>query len=226
MKLDYLKGIDSYIEQKEEMYHFNSDTVLLGNFIKVKKTDTVLDVGCNNGALLLYASKAKSLCGIDVFDDVISLAKKNLERNHVKAELTVSRLQDYQHPSFDVIISNPPYFNTKNESLKNENKYLKAARHEENLTLEELLIHVSRLLKDNGTFYLVYRPDRLFELFQVSEKYSLKPYRLQIAYASKNKNAKSILIAFKKNMPNMSMTIEEAIFLNDESTYVKGGEES
>lgn len=223
MKLDYLKGTNFSIEQKEGMYHFNSDTVLLGNFIEVHSKDSVLDIGTNNGALLLYASKATSLCGIDVFEDVISLCKENLERNNKQAELFVSKLQDFNHEPFDVIISNPPFFNTKNESLKNENEHIKAARHEEFLTLAELMQHTDRLLKDNGTFYLVYRPDRLVEVIEEAKRHHLTLSRLQVAYASKEKSAKSICLAFKKNMPSLQLKIERAVYLDDPASFVKGG---
>ena len=52
MKRDYLGGTGYTLEQKKEMYHFNSDTELLGKFVQVKKTDSVLDIGCASGALL------------------------------------------------------------------------------------------------------------------------------------------------------------------------------
>lgn len=226
MKLDYLKGTEYSIKQNEGMYHFNSDTVLLGNFIDIHCKDSVLDIGTNNGALLLYASKAKQLCGIDLFEDVITLAKENLETNDVQAELHVCKLQDFKHEVFDVIMSNPPYFNTTNDSLKNENEHIKAARHEEYLTLSELVTHVDRLLKDNGTFYLVYRPDRLVEVIEECKKHHLTLSRLQVAYASKDKCAKSICLAFKKNMPSIQLKIDTPAFLDDAKSYVKGGEES
>ena len=57
MKRDYLGGTGYTLEQKKEMYHFNSDTELLGRFVQVKKTDSVLDIGCASGALLLYCAK-------------------------------------------------------------------------------------------------------------------------------------------------------------------------
>lgn len=222
MKLDYLKGTDYSIEQKEGMYHFNSDTVLLGNFLEIHTQDRVLDVGTNNGALLLYASKSKKLYGIDLFEDVIALAKNNLARNHVLANLSVSRLQDYKQEPFDVIASNPPFFSTKKASLKNENEYLKAARHEEYLSLKDLMMHVERLLKDNGTFYLVYRPDRFLKVIEEANAHHLHLYRMQVAYASINKDAKSILLAFKKNVSSQHLKIEKGIFLDDPTTYVKG----
>ena len=122
------------------------------------------------------------------------------------------------HAPFDLIVCNPPYFNTKNDALKNENARIKAARHEEFLCLEDLMKHVKRLLKDNGRFAMVYRPDRMKDVIAIGMQYGLYPKRLKIAYASKNKQAKSILLEFVKNK-NILLDIEAPAFLNDRDSF-------
>ena len=47
---------DIVLYQHKKMFRVNTDTSLLGNYLKVNKEDSVLDIGTNNGALLLYAS--------------------------------------------------------------------------------------------------------------------------------------------------------------------------
>ena len=113
MKTDYLPGTEFTLVQQDDMYHFNSDTVLLGRFMKAKQKDSVLDIGCASGALLLYASlhHPRQITGIDLFDEVLEQARENLERNHVRAGLVCTRVQDYRPAEqFDVIVCNPPYF--------------------------------------------------------------------------------------------------------------------
>lgn len=220
MKLDYLNGTNYTLYQPEDMYHFNADTELLGRFMDVHRKDSVLDVGCNNGALLYYAKQknAFKLTGIDLFENVIENAKENFIRNEVNADLYVYPLQEFMHAPFDLIVCNPPYFNTKNDALKNENERIKAARHEEFLCLEDLMKHVKRLLKDNGRFDMVYRPDRMKDVIAIGMQYGLYPKRLKIAYASKNKQAKSILLEFVKNK-NILLDIEAPAFLNDRDSF-------
>lgn len=220
MKLDYLNGTEYSIYQPDNLYHFNSDTELLGRFMDIHKKDSVLDIGTNNGALLYYAytKGAVQLCGIDLFDDVIENAEQNFSRNCLSVELHISSLQNFQHAPFDCIICNPPYFNTKEEHLKNQNPILRAARHEEYLTLDDLMKGVKRLLKDNGRFAIVYRPDQTFTLFQIAAEYGLYPKRMKIAYASVNKQAKSILVEFVKNKKT-HLTIEQPAFLNDRNSF-------
>ena len=54
---DYLpKHKDIVMYQDDTMFRINTDTMVLGEFLEVYKKDTVLDIGTNNGALLLYAN--------------------------------------------------------------------------------------------------------------------------------------------------------------------------
>ena len=159
------------------MFRVNTDTSLLGNYLKVNKEDSVLDIGTNNGALLLYASLyyPSKLVGIDINSEALEIARLNLESNNISNfELVHSNIKDYiSKEKYDVIVSNPPYFNTQNESLKNNNEYLKMARHEEYLLLEDLIKGVSINLKEDGIFYLIHTAPRLEEIKRCLNKYSL-----------------------------------------------------
>ena len=211
---DYLPNTNFQILQDDTFYHFNSDTTLLGEFIQLKHKDRVLDIGCNTGALLLYASRFQPslLCGIDLFEEVIELAKKNMELNGVEAELHVCDVKEFEHDLFDVIISNPPYFNTKEESLKNENPYLEAARHETYLSLDTLFSNVNRLLKDQGTFYMVHRPQRLLEILLKAHTFGLSIQELQIVYKKVDSKPRSVLLKFKKSI-NTELKILEPLYI-------------
>ena len=167
MKRDYLNGTPYTMIQKDGLYHFSSDTELLGRFMTVRRRDTVLDIGCSSGALLLYAARHNpaSLCGIDLFDEVLDAARVNLEANGVTAELIKTKVQDFRGRQFSLIVCNPPYFNTGNPSLVSDNPLIAAARHEEYLTIQELFASVSCLLSDSGRFMMVHRTARIPEIF-------------------------------------------------------------
>mgnify|MGYP001161925037 CR=1 FL=1 len=221
MKLDYLNGTVYKIEQPEEMYHFNSDTELLGRFVHLNAADIVLDIGCATGALLCYAASQNpaKLYGIDLFPEVIHQAEKNLSMNQIAAKLKIVRLQEY-HPSirFDVILCNPPYFATKKEELKNTNPILAAARHESYLCLEDLFCCVSSLLNNTGAFYLVHRADRIPELLYTAEKYDLRPVRMRITYKTVHGDAVGVLLCFEKGT-GRQMKLESPVFLDDHRTF-------
>lgn len=220
MHMDYLHGTDCQILQHPDMFHSNSDTELLGCFMHVRRKDRVLDIGTNNGALLLYAAKHHPcyMHGIDLFEEVIQTARANAELNRVEMHFTVSRLQEFQSDPFDLIVCNPPYFHTQNEQLKNENRYLRAARHQEYLCLDDLFSNVRRLLKDNGRFDMVYRPTDLFRVFTCARQYGFFCNRMRIAYAAENRQAKTVLLEFQKKKSGETR-IEAPAFLNDRSSY-------
>ncbi len=227
MKADYLNGTDYTLIQLPEMYHFNSDTELLGRFMRLKKSDRLLDIGCGSGALLLYAAHQKTadLTGIDLFEEVLKQAEENLQRNGVTAELTCCRLQDYRSGRFDAIVCNPPYFRTGEDRLKNSSEMIRAARHEEYLTPSELFAGVRRLLKDNGRFFLVHRASRLKELLQESERNGLQAVRMRIAYGSRQGRARSVLIEFRHGS-GRELLIERPVFLDQRETFADEGEKT
>ncbi len=224
MSLDYLNGTDFEIEQNSEMYHFNSDTELLGRFIRIRRKDTVLDVGCNNGALMMYASlyKPAGLYGIDLFEEATALAGKNLSRYNIAHNMITGKVQDLKDIHFDVIVCNPPYFNTENDSLLSENEYKKAARHEQYLPLDQLFESADRLLKDQGRFFLVHRASRINDIMLYIRQHDMKVSRLALAYESQGKNAKSILLEIRKGKCPVPVA-EPPIYLDDRSTFPKTG---
>ncbi len=201
---NYLPNTDIYLTQRRDMFRFNTDTHLLGDFAKCKEGDSVLDIGTNNGALLLYVSryKPKMLCGIDVFREAIELCERNLKDNQVhNYELFTCRLQDFSHEPFDVIVSNPPYF-TSNEgnTQLSENEFIRTARHEVNLTMSELLSKVSELLVDGGTFYMVHRASRLADIVELCGVNHLGITKLQFVYDENNDVAVQVLVEARKNL--------------------------
>ena len=220
MKLDYLGGTDFLIDQGEEFYRMNSDTELLGRFIRIKHQHRFLEIGCNTGAVLLYASlrKPKELVGVDLFSEVFELTKQNLERYEVHANLHACKIQDYHDELFDVIACNPPYFSTTNQDLMNVNQYKRAGRHEENLPLSELFTSVKRLLKSNGSFFLVHRASRLNELYQCASSVGLLPVRMTFVYDRPYGVAKTVLIEFQFASLHECL-IDSPVYLDNRSTF-------
>ena len=151
LRIDYLSNhIDYKVVQHKDMYHFNTDTCLLGEFINIKKNDTVLDVGTNNGALLVYIIKKGGIAtGIEINAKALEICKLTLKENNINATLIDGDFTCYSFKSkFDCIVSNPPYFTFKDKQTnKNENKNI--ARHENSLTIESLCKALKQNLKEN-----------------------------------------------------------------------------
>ena len=197
--LDFLPNTDIHLYQDKDMFRINSDTCALGEFINIKKDDVVLDIGTNNGALLLYANKynCKKLIGVDINYEAIDLCKENMELNNVSNyELHKSRVQELNISKVDVILCNPPYF--KN-SLQNNNELLKRARHEESLSIGEVVHHAQRLLKSNGRIMMVYKTTELINLIVLFDKYGFGITRIKLIFDENKSFSNTFLIEAIKN---------------------------
>ncbi len=87
----------------------------------------VLDAFCNQGAFALHAARAgaSEVLGLDSAEDAIVAARKNAERNGVKAEFVVANVFDWFNdparvvePKWDVIILDPPPFAKSKSALE------------------------------------------------------------------------------------------------------------
>lgn len=210
---DYLRFTNIEIYQDDEMFCVNTDTALLGRFLDFKKGLNVLDIGTNNGALLLYASRLapKSLCGIDINTQALALARENLILNEVDSELYHVKAQDFKHDSFDVIVTNPPFFENHQHKL---NQYKQIAMFEEYLNLDDLFKSFIRLLKDNGSVYLVYPANRFAEFYQCCLKYKYKMMKLQFVYDRNKTEALRFLVKLKRGTMT-KIKIIQPIFIED-----------
>lgn len=194
---NYLHGTNIYLNQRKDMFRVNTDTYLLGQFMDIRQDDVVLDVGTNNGALLLYASlhQPKKLIGIDVWEEACELATSNLLDNKVQNfEITCTSVQEYAGSEVDVIVCNPPFFPHADGSHVNENMFLQVARHEVRLSLEELCLHASRLLKDNGRLYLVHRSSRLVDLIKIMDQNRLGIQRIKFVHDERKSLSTAVLM--------------------------------
>ena len=115
--LDFIPNKNIKIYQDDEMFRINTDTMALGEFIEIKHKDTVIDIGTNTGALMLYASlfEPREITGIDVNERALELAKMNLDVNGVKNYTLIHQdVTTYKEKEYDVVICNPPYFDKVN----------------------------------------------------------------------------------------------------------------
>lgn len=193
------KLIHSHLWISQEKGHaFNLDTVLLQDFIRLPyRIKHVIDVGTGNGALALYLSektKAK-ITAIEIQENRFEQALKNVELNQLEDRINVIHL-DYLKSSFkdvDVIICNPPFFKVDKHSNINDDDSIAQARHELSLTLEDLISKVSKQLKYGGKFFMIHRPDRIAEIFRLTEQHDLVIKRMQFVHPYVDKKPNHVL---------------------------------
>lgn len=195
--LDYLPNTNIYLYQRKDMFRMNTDTALLGTFMKITEGETVLDIGTNNGALLLYANTflPAHLYGIDIIEEACTLAQSNMDYHHIENSTIIhGDVKELQLDPVDVIVCNPPYFKVSEQANVNESEKLRCARHEVYLTLETLFQSVRRLLKESGRLYLVHRSDRISDIICSLRDINMEVKRIQFIYDEQKEDARSVLI--------------------------------
>ncbi len=206
---NYLHNTEITLFQSKEMFRMNTDTRLLGEFMRVKKGEVVLDIGTNNAALLLYASlhQPKKLIGVELNEQACELARYNLTYNHVPCfEIVHEDAKHYRGEQVDVIVCNPPYFELHPQSNLNQNEALQMARHEQYLELDSLMEAVRKNLKEAGRFYMVHRAHRISDLLMVLQNNRLGVRTIQFIHDEHRDCASGVLIeAIKGQQANVKV---------------------
>ena len=183
---------------------FTLDSVLLSDFVKInRKTKNILDIGTGCGIIaLLLAQRSKAqITGIELQKIMAEIAERNVENNKFENQVKIINedIKNYKNifsrDEFDTIVTNPPYFEfTGDISQTNDLKQLANARHNINLSLEEIIKISSYLLKNMGSFSIVFRSERLVEVLALLQKYNLEPKRMKNCYTKWNENSKICLL--------------------------------
>lgn len=196
------------IYQNTDWFLFSLDSVLLPNFVTLNKNiKTIMDLGTGNAPIpLILSTKTKAkIIGVEIQKDVYELAKKTVGYNSLQDRIElynidIKKVKEYfEGDSIDVITCNPPYFKVDEQSNLNEDPHKIIARHEVNLTLEELLKASRYLLKNNGILALVHRTNRFLDILRLCSKYGLEVKKIRFIYPKVNSESNMILVEARKN---------------------------
>ena len=193
---------DIQLIQFTEGLTFGTDALLLAAYINGKHR-SALEIGGGTGIISLLVcsrKKAEAVDCVEVQPDFARLIEKNAHLNGMTDKVTavLSDVRDYRPgKEFELCFSNPPYM--KNDSGKsNSCDYKNIARHEENGTIFELCDSAARLVKFGGSFYLVYRPDRLCDLIYALRNSGFEPKRMTMVAADSDSAPSMVLIEAKR----------------------------
>ena len=207
-RIDDLQLNNFKIIQNKDGFCFGIDAVLLSDFAKnIKNNSKVLDLGTGTGIisiLLCGKTKLKKIIGVEVQKEVYDIACRNSELNNLqdKFEVINENIIDlvniYEKNSFDVIVTNPPY-KKKNTGILNDEEKKLISRHEILADLEDFINISNKMLKDKGEFYMIHRPERIVDIFELMRKYKIEPKEVRMVFSDKNNSPKMVLIKGVKN---------------------------
>jgi tRNA1Val (adenine37-N6)-methyltransferase len=161
------------VHQKKCAMKVSTDACLLGALVDENLLlENILDIGSGTGVLSLMMAQKFSSAKIDAVEIEEKAFQQTLE--NFSASPWKDRLQSHfssiqnfakENPNkkFDLIISNPPFFEN---DLLSPNKNVNTAKHSTELSLKELIDCSFELLNENGLIYLVLPIRRKQEIIQ------------------------------------------------------------
>lgn len=214
------------IYQDDKLFKFSLDSLLLTEFVTIEKKDkNLLDICSGNAPLPLIIAKNYNIdiTGVEIQTEIYNLAIKSIKENKLPnikmLNCNAIDLKNYfPGNNFDIITCNPPFFKVEATSLINESTKKAIARHEITITLEEIFKITSFLLKNNGTFYLVHRPERLEEIVQLATIHKLHIKEIIFIYSNITHDAIIVLFKMKKNS-RLGVKVKSVIINRNTKTY-------
>ena len=119
---------------------------------------------------------------------------------------------------FDNVVTNPPY-QKNNSGLKNENEKQLISRHEVKCSLEDIIIKSFKLLKDNGNFYMIHKPERLVDILYLMRKYRLEPKEIRFVHPKVKQKPNLVLIKGVKYSGNFLKVLDPLIIYEEDGKY-------
>lgn len=186
----------------EGTFPLSTDSMVLSHFVKLPKSARVLDLGSGCGTLGLLLCAVNDSCrvtGVELSQNAHRAALDNIRRNALTARMESICADVRQVPesfpagSFDVCVSNPPYFSGGSAS-----RTAATARREDTCSPAELFAAAAWALKYGGDFFLVHRPERLAELIVRGCEAGLEAKRLCLVRHQTGSPVNLVLLQLRK----------------------------
>jgi tRNA1Val (adenine37-N6)-methyltransferase len=167
------------IQQENSALKVGTDAMLLGAFVSSENAKSCLDIGAGTGVISLM------------------LAQKNPTLEVTAIEIDAASVIDCwpTEQQFDLIVSNPPFYQN---SLLSNNALKAQSKHAVFLPFDQLFEKVTRLLVENGVFWMIIPIEDLHFVCQLALLNNLFCCQQIIIEAKPGKNVRAIL-AFRKN---------------------------
>lgn len=159
-----------------------TDGTLLGAWVDISSCKRILDIGTGTGLIALMIAQRNKDAIIDAIDidlDACTQASENVNNSLFSKQIIIhhASFQSFTKTikaSYDLIVSNPPYFT---DSLKSPEKKRNLARHNDALTLSELINFSSTLLSTHGRIALIlpyHERDKLLHYAALNRLYCVR----------------------------------------------------
>ncbi len=198
-----------------------TDSCLFGGIVSKRKHNKILDIGTGTGLLSMMISQNNPeaiITAVEIDHQSALDARENFNQKIFNNKITLveDSIQSFStkcNDKFDLIISNPPFFqNNLTSPLNNKN----LAKHNTGLSLEELCLVLEKLSAENSSVWILLPPFEMNKFIDLIINYGFLVFE---KYSFKNQSHNSvfrIVTHFKKGYSE-NLIEEEIIIKNDYS---------
>ena len=199
-----------------------TDSFLLSAYPKLKRRQSVCDLGCGTGLLgllLLQRQPELQITGIEIEPQAAALAVRAAEENGLQDRLSVLHGDLRRIRSLlpagrsDLVICNPPYYPADSGRLAAD-RSIRTARTETEATLDEICAAAAYLLRWDGSFCLVQKPERLADVLCAMRAHAIEPKRLRFV-CTLPQRAPSLFLLEGRRGGKPSLTVEAPMILQN-----------
>ena len=218
------------IYQYTEGFSYGTDAVLLSAFVKVKRGQIGVELGTGTGIIPILITHHKSpekIFAFEIQEDYARLARENVTLSEMDGKIEIihddiKNITPYYFrekgvESVDFVFSNPPYMKMTSGYL-NESERKLTARHELFCDINDVCASASRLLKNGGDFFVIYRPDRMCDLFVAMRESGIEPKEL-LEVQSRAGDVTSLILVRGRKGASSSMKIVKPFVVYDGDNY-------
>lgn len=204
-RLDDLQLDGRYIISHKDKYCFSSDSVMLANMVAAGSKSKVVDLCCGGGIiaiLIALKTNCNNIIGVELQADMADMASRSILMNELDSRVTiknydVKKITDIIPNGYaDIVVCNPPYYKVDSGDTR-QNDGIAIARHEIALTLEQLVVSTSKILKFGGLFYLVHKAERMVEVLTTLSNHNLIPKQIYTINTNDSDTADTFIVVSK-----------------------------
>jgi tRNA1Val (adenine37-N6)-methyltransferase len=209
-------------------YRFSVDAVLLGNFIRPKPGDRILDLGCGSGIvslILAYRWPSVNITGLEIQPGLAGLANKNVTLNNwqERIEIVHGDLREirkiFKAGSFDWVVSNPPYRKSGTGRV-NPGGEQALARHEQAADLASVIKAANWAVRKRGRCAFIYPASRGAAVIAELKNTGLEPKKMLSIFSYPGTAANLLIIeAVKQGGEELTILPPFYVYVDRDGDY-------
>lgn len=207
------------IDQDQCAMKIGTDGVLLPCWVPkniLLSSKNILDIGTGTGVISLILAQrindaSCNIDGIEIDTQAANQATQNIKNSYWNKQIKIinNTLNNYYpNKKYNLIISNPPYFENALKSKK-DNKNL--ARHTDSLSFEQLIEKSTKLQEDNGYLAIIIPFTSSDKIISIASENKYKLTSHCKVKPTPKKNYKRSILLFKKTNSDIEESISELI---------------